>query len=65
MCPVCLTSLAVTVTTTTGVGAAAIAAVTRVAKSLVHRPPYDPTSAAIAGGLSPSKIDTSKKEVNP
>jgi hypothetical protein len=35
MCPVCLASLAVTVATTTGVGATAVAVATRVAKSLV------------------------------
>jgi hypothetical protein len=34
MCPLCLTSLAVTVATTTGIGASAVAVATRVAKSL-------------------------------
>ena len=38
MCPVCLTSLALTVATTTGVGATAAAVATRVAKSLARRP---------------------------
>jgi hypothetical protein len=37
MCPLCLTSLAVTVATTTGAGAAAVAVATRVAKSLARR----------------------------
>jgi hypothetical protein len=36
MCPFCLTSLAVTVATTTGIGAAAIAVATRVAKSIAR-----------------------------
>jgi hypothetical protein len=38
MCPLCLTSLAVTVATTTGVGATAAAIATRVVKSLARRP---------------------------
>jgi hypothetical protein len=41
MCPLCLTSLAVTVATTTGVGATAAAVATRVTKSLVRRPASD------------------------
>jgi hypothetical protein len=36
MCPLCLTSLAITVATTTGVGATAVAVATRVAKSLAR-----------------------------
>lgn len=45
MCPLCLTSLAVTVATTTGVGATAAAVATRVAKSLVRRPSPDATAS--------------------
>lgn len=44
MCPLCLMSLALTVTATTGVGAAAIAAATRAAKSLAHHPPEEASS---------------------
>jgi hypothetical protein len=47
MCPMCLTSLAITVATTTGVGATAAAVATRVAKSLVRRP-SSPDAAAPA-----------------
>ncbi len=44
MCPLCLTTLAVPVTASTGIGAAAVAAATRVAKSIT-RPPTDDASA--------------------
>jgi hypothetical protein len=37
MCPLCLTSLAVTVTTTTGIGAAVTAVAVRATKSLRKR----------------------------
>jgi hypothetical protein len=47
MCPMCLTSLAVTVATTTGVGATVAAVATRMARSLVRRPP-SPDAAAPA-----------------
>jgi hypothetical protein len=46
MCPLCLTSLAVTVATTTGVGATAVAVATRVVKSLAR--PQTPDEAAHA-----------------
>lgn len=62
MCPLCLASLAATVATTTGVGAAAVAVTTRVARSLVRRssdvadPPCAPrkgqTSLVGAAGVS-------------
>jgi hypothetical protein len=41
MCPLCLTSLAITLTMTTGIGAAAVAAATRIAKSLAPGGPND------------------------
>jgi hypothetical protein len=56
MCPLCLTSLAVTVTTTTGAGATVIAAATRIARAL-RSPSTDgatpstlPPTARPAGG---------------
>ncbi len=41
MCPMCLTSLAVTIATTTGVGATAVAVAARAAKSLVRPARHD------------------------
>jgi hypothetical protein len=54
MCPLCLTSLAITVATTTGVGATAVAVAARVAKSLV-RPPEPDTNA-------PAPVDPTQEE---
>jgi len=48
MCPLCLTSLAVTVATTTGVGATAAAVATRLAKSLARRQTPEATGPAPA-----------------
>jgi hypothetical protein len=50
MCPLCLASLAITLTTTTCVGAATIAIATRVAKSLArHSQDDDRTPAPTSG----------------
>jgi hypothetical protein len=56
MCPLCLTSLAVTVTASTSAGAAAIAAATRVARTL-GRPPADgapPSTPTAERGAQPA-----------
>ena len=48
MCPVCLTTLAVTAITTTGAGAATVAVATRVAKSLTRSSADDADTTATA-----------------